>query len=88
MALLCAVVRWRAVVCPAVQVRAGGLLAGAPYFTGVLEREGDGVAGAGVVFVRDAVDEFAATHGDLRVYNTYGEDGCNRRCSTWYILKC
>ncbi len=48
-------------------VKVGGLLAGKDYYTGVVDHW---PGGSQVVFVRDAVDEFAARKG-ARVYSTY-----------------
>jgi len=68
-------------------VKVGGLLAGKDYYTGVVDHW---PGGSQVVFVRDAVDEFAARKG-ARVYSTY-TDRPARRQSTLLVysevLKC
>jgi hypothetical protein len=65
------------------QVKLGGLLAGKDYYTGEVEHW---PGGAAVVFVRDAVDEFAARKG-ARVYSTV-MDPHGGKARYWYILKC
>jgi hypothetical protein len=76
--------RWaRGVVWNDWQVKVGGLLAGKDYYTGVVDHW---PGGSQVVFVRDAVDEFAARKG-ARVYSTY-TDPHDGKARFWYILKC